>query len=269
MRDPANTSRQALVAALNSVLSLLDVNNGKLEDRPDRLLFGWDGGNRRDKGRSPKPTEYHETRDEFKACLTKLLKPTHVQVDSYEADDVVATAVKNSEADIVYVVTGDKDLQQLATGRVLYYSLNEKSIVPARVINGKWGVKHPAQMAIALAIIGDKVDAINGINGWGPKRVKKLFESVTAQMTIEEAFLEVERQIPAELRDQFYNDFDLCLLHSTLPGVPPPTVIVPADIKVAEGLQMPSMMQFYRPVHRLYHAREVVDVDGDAEDTPR
>ena len=34
-----------------------------------------------------------------------------------------------------------------------------------------------------LAIIGDKTDNIQGIYGWGPKRVKKLFEAVAEDAT--------------------------------------------------------------------------------------
>lgn len=267
MSTPGRSPQEAVRAALCSVLSLLNPASQKLDERVDRTLFAWDGPNRRNKGRDPKPPHYHEARELFREYLTVLLNPAHACLEASEADDVVATAAAQSDADEVFVISGDKDLQQLAGPHVHYYCLNAKIVLSLRHICGRWNVKQPSQAAIALAILGDPVDAVPGIKGWGPKRVKKLFERVTPEMSLEDALLVVEAQIPAALHEAFYHDLDLVLLNRELPGVPPAAPIQLAPLAVAEELQLPSFMEFYQPVFRQYQPTTRVDADGDAEDT--
>ena len=264
--NPPGTPQDAIRAALNTVFSLLNVNSDKLGDKVDRILFAWDGIDKRDKGRAPKPPEYHHTRELFMDYLSFLLNPAHVTVPKYEADDVVATAVKQSDADTVYVVSGDKDLQQLAKKNVHYYCLNKKCVLSLRTIRDKWGVRQPNQVALALAIIGDKVDNIQGIKGWGPKKTKQLFEAVKPEATLDEAFEVIESQIPAALRNDFYQDLDLTLLNNAVPGVGPALPVVMPPIEGVKALQMPEILDYYRPVFRLYHGRP--DAAGDEEDVP-
>lgn len=268
MAKPDGTPQDVIRASLVTVLTLLNSNSDKLGDRVDRILFAWDGQNKRDKGRAEKPKPYHPTRELLIEYLTLLFKPTHATHPEFEADDVVATAVTQSNADIVYVISGDKDLQQLAGGRVIYYCLNQKAIMPLRAIRTKWGVKEPNQVAIALAILGDKVDCIAGVKGWGPKKVKALFEDVPEKATLEEALLVIESKIPPKLLDAFYGDLDLTLLHNDVPGVVPASPIELAPMEAVTELQLQNLMDFYRPVYRLYHGRTQTDADGDSEDVP-
>ncbi len=267
MSKPDGNPQDVVRASICTVLSLLNVNNDKLGDKVDRILFAWDGADKRDKGRAAKPPQYHVTRKLLMDYLTFLLTPTHACSNEHEADDVVATAVRQSDADVCYVVSGDKDLQQLAGMNVHYYCLNQKALMSSRAIRDKWGVKDPKQVCIALAVIGDKVDCIAGIKGWGPKRVKQLFSAVPDRATLEEALLAVEVQIPERLRHCFYIDLDLTLLNSAVPDVPPASQVEMAPLNSIGELQLPNFMEFYRPVYRLYHGR--VDAAGDEEDVPQ
>lgn len=266
--------KEAIKASLNTVLSLLNVNNDKLGERVDRILFGWDGDNKpqAELRREAKPKEYYATRELLVEYLTLLLNPAHVRLDAHTADDVVATAVKQSDADSIFVISGDKDLQQLAGGRVQYYCLNKKMLLSERAIKDKWHVKHPSQVAIALAIIGDKVDGIPGVNGWGPVKVKKLFQEIPDGLALEEVVLALEPLIPAQSLDGFYNDLVLTLLEPNLEGVPPAAPIAMAKPEVVEELRLDGLMEFYQPVYRLYHghgSRPRLDADGDEEDAPK
>ena len=266
MSKPDGCPQDVVRSSICTVLSLLNVNNGKLGDRVDRILFAWDGANKRDKGRAAKPVQYHTTRKLLIDYLAFLLNPTHACSDAHEADDVVATAVRQSDADVCYVVSGDKDLQQLSGPSVYCYCLNQKALMPARAILSRWGIKDPKQLCLALAIIGDKTDCIAGIRGWGHKRVKKLFEAVPEGATLEEALLAVEAQIPEHLRPDFYRDLDLTLLNNAVPDIPPASPVKMAPLNAISELQLPNFMEFYRPVYRLYHGR--TDAAGDEEDVP-
>lgn len=267
MSSPRTSPQEAVRASICTVLSLLNPASQRLDDSVDRMLFAWDGNNKRDKGREPKPPHFHETRALLIEYLTVLFNPAHVCLAEHEADDVVATAVAQSDADDIFVVSGDKDLQQLAASRVHYYCLNSKALLSLRHIRDRWGVKQPDQIAIALAILGDKVDNISGIKGWGPKRVKALFEAVTPEMGLEEALLAVDSQIPPELQEQFYGDLDLTLLRRNLPGVQAAAPLDLAPLNVVEELQLPDFMRNYMPVFNRRQARAVaVDANGDGED---
>jgi len=269
MAKPGGNPNAVVRAAVGTVLSLLNVNTDKLGEKVDRILFGWDGRDKRDKQRAPKPTPYHPTRQLLMEYLTFLFNPAHGSLALHEADDIVATAARQSKADVIFVASGDKDLQQLAGGRVNYYCLNQKSLLSLRSIRDRWHVKQPVQVAVALAIIGDKVDLIQGINGWGKKKVQKLFESIPEDMPLDEVILAIEEQVPEHLRDGFYQDLDLTLLHTDLPGVPSPKPVKLASLDAVKELQLaPDFMEYYRPVYRLYHAVSHADVHGDEEDVP-
>lgn len=168
----------AILAGLKVVLSLMDDDSNRLPERVDRMLFCWDGKSKTDKGREPKPSAYYEEMDHFKEVMTTLFHAAHAGSASAEADDAVATAAYRSEkqGNTVYVVSGDKDLQQLQGGKIGYFCLNKKTLLSRAAILERWKVKRPSQIAIALAILGDKLDNIEGINGYGPKKVEKLFE---------------------------------------------------------------------------------------------
>lgn len=268
---------KAISAALHTVLSLLR-GNDKLDERPDRILFAWDGNSKRNKGRAPKPLEFYEARELFKEALTVLLSAAHGYDETHEADDVVGTVVTNSKAETVYVVSGDKDLQQLQGNSipgktVRYYCLNNKMLLSSRWICSRFGIKHPSQAAISMAVTGDSCDGIKGIRGWGPAKSKKLFSVVTETMDFSEAFDAVVKQIPqGPMMDSFMESIELTLLACDLPGLPEPSEIKVASVDVAKKLEMPDIMHTYADVARNYGrkvVRKVFDEDGDEEDAPQ
>ena len=211
------------------MLHRLLTHGSPLPHRPTHLLICWDGAKKKnDKRREPKPPEYYAALGMFQDAVTRLLGGAHVTCES-EADDGVATAAVRSSAKpghVAIVVSGDKDLHQLQLPmRRLVYCLNDKMILPASSICRRWGVKKPSQMSIALAIIGDRADLIPGMRKWGPAKVKELFKSVTATMSLEDALNAIVDQIPADRQVEFYENFDLTLLHPDLEGIPDPEPI--------------------------------------------
>lgn len=224
-----------LRSCIQTVCSLLNRDVPRLNARIDRTLFCWDGDHGRDKGdhRVEKPPQYHEGKAILQEALTALLGTEHATPPKHEADDAVATSVEKSTAEDIYVVSGDKDLMQLQADHVHYFCLNTKALLSRPFIVNKFGVKHPRQIAIAQAILGDKIDNISGIKGWGPKKVKLLFEVVTAEMTFVEALEAIERQIPDEHAEAFYTSLERTLLDITLEGLPAPAPLVLMSVEEA------------------------------------
>jgi len=102
-----------------------------------------------------------------------------LEVEGYEADDVLGSVARSAvEAGLgVKIITGDRDLLQLVTDRVIV-SLPGKSLSDSRDYLEKdvvevFGV-HPNQIVDFKALVGDKSDNIPGVPGIGEKTALEL-----------------------------------------------------------------------------------------------
>ncbi len=106
-----------------------------------------------------------------------------VELDGYEADDVIGTlayqaADKGFE---VFMVTSDKDYGQLLTKPNIYIYKpaaygNPPEIITAEKVCQKWDIQHVHQVIDILGLMGDAVDNIPGIKGVGEKTAAKLLK---------------------------------------------------------------------------------------------
>jgi len=97
-----------------------------------------------------------------------------LQIDGVEADDVIGTLAREAERSGVrtLVSTGDKDLAQLVSGQVtLVNTMTNETLDPAGV-EAKFGVP-PSQIVDYLALVGDTVDNVPGVDKVGPKTAVK------------------------------------------------------------------------------------------------
>ena len=106
-----------------------------------------------------------------------------VELDGYEADDVIGTVAWQA-ADLgyeVFMVTPDKDYGQLLThpGVFIYKPPsfgNPEEIFTAEKICAKWDIQRVEQVIDMLGLMGDAVDNIPGIAGVGEKTAAKLLK---------------------------------------------------------------------------------------------
>ena len=159
--------------------------------QPDYLAVVFDAGNSHREKVYP---EYKATRekmpDELRASLPRVrelvagFNDALVQLDGYEADDVIGTlAIKARDAGLeAVIVSGDKDLYQLVGPGI--HLLNPgrggrtgvaAEWVDERNVHEKFGI--PATKVVDyLALIGDSSDNIPGARGVGPKTALKLLD---------------------------------------------------------------------------------------------
>ena len=100
---------------------------------------------------------------------------TVLSIPGVEADDVIATLVRQAKGQDMAVVIGssDKDLMQLCSDQVrLLDAVKNRLIGPAEV-KEKWGVS-PDRLGDVLALMGDASDNVPGIPGIGPKSAAEL-----------------------------------------------------------------------------------------------
>jgi DNA polymerase-1 len=98
-----------------------------------------------------------------------------IELEGYEADDIIATYARQAEtigADVT-IISSDKDLMQLVSANVhMYDGMKDKQISIPEVIE-KWGVP-PEKMIDLQALTGDSTDNVPGVPGIGPKTAAQL-----------------------------------------------------------------------------------------------
>lgn len=119
--------------------------------------------------------------------LVPMLGFASLWLDDTEADDLMGSYAVSARArgDEVVLATNDKDLFQLVNDKVKVYSTNKAdlaapsdafALLGAEAVRKKWGVE-PGQIGDVLALIGDSVDNIPGVDGLGPKGAASLLNA--------------------------------------------------------------------------------------------
>lgn len=143
------------------------------------------------------PTERHTDFEEYKANrqdapedilaaipdIKRIISGFNIpilEVDGYEADDVIGTLCKQAEKAgfEVYMVTPDKDYGQLVSQNIKIYKPGyqggEVEIMGPKEVCDKWCIQSVDQVIDILGLMGDAVDNIPGIAGVGQKTACKL-----------------------------------------------------------------------------------------------
>lgn len=119
--------------------------------------------------------------------LVPLMGFASIGVEDTEADDLMGTyaVAARARGDDVVLATNDKDLFQLVNDHVKVYSTNKAdlaapsdtfALLGAEAVRKKWGVE-PQQIGDVLALIGDTVDNIPGVDGVGGKTAATLLNT--------------------------------------------------------------------------------------------
>lgn len=103
-----------------------------------------------------------------------------IEVEGFEADDVIGTMSKKAEGDgfTTYMMTPDKDFGQLVSPNVLQYKPSYRGqdfeLRGEEEVCARYGIQNPRQVIDLLALMGDKIDNIPGCPGIGEKTAVKL-----------------------------------------------------------------------------------------------
>jgi DNA polymerase-1 len=124
---------------------------------------------------------------------------TLLELESFEADDLLATLARQVEAagGECYLVTNDKDCRQLISDRVKLFNVRKNQIYDAEALLADWGIR-PEQVADFQALVGDSVDNVPGVPLIGPKNAREL---LTAYGSLDEV-LNHASEVPGEKRRQ-------------------------------------------------------------------
>eukprot|EP01029_Cantina_marsupialis_P026549 TRINITY_DN716_c0_g2_i1.p1 TRINITY_DN716_c0_g2~~TRINITY_DN716_c0_g2_i1.p1 ORF type:complete len:925 (+),score=97.57 TRINITY_DN716_c0_g2_i1:13814-16588(+) len=129
--------------------------------------------------RPPMPEDLRKSIPYIKSIIQGFNIP-EIDVEGYEADDVIGTLAKKAEKEgfTVYMMTPDKDYAQLVSENIFMYkpkrSGKEVEVWGIPEVQENFGVETPDQVIDILGLMGDTADNIPGCPGIGPKTAQKL-----------------------------------------------------------------------------------------------
>ena len=126
--------------------------------------------------RPPMPDDLRAQIEPIHAAIRAAGWPV-LTIDGVEADDVIGTLATTAAVDGIdtLISTGDKDLTQLVGPRVRWFNTMSNELLDAAGVTAKFGVP-PERMVDYLALIGDSVDGVPGVQKCGPKTAVKWLE---------------------------------------------------------------------------------------------
>ena len=207
----------AVYGFLNILFKIVD------EEEPDYLTIAFD---------TDKPTFRHEMYEEYKGTrkpapdelkiqiplvkeVLSAMKISMVEKDGYEADDIIGTLAKRGDEKgyKVTVVSGDRDLLQLATDKIKIRIPKTKSTGTeiedylAKDVKEKYQVT-PTEFIDVKGLMGDPSDNIPGVPGIGEKTATKL---IVEFGSIENTHDHIEDVKPKRAKESLNKNYDIAL----------------------------------------------------------
>jgi len=209
--------------------------------RPDYLAVAFD---------RKAPTFRHQEYAEYKATrkgmppelamqlpllkeVLAAMKIKMLEIDGFEADDIIGTVVKKAEAEGYepMIISGDKDELQLATKKtkvlITKKGISEFELYDEAAMYEKYGFS-PEQFIDFKGLMGDTSDNIPGIPGVGEKTALKLVQDFGS---IANLIANTDRIPSASLRNKIEENVQLALMSRRLATI---NTEVPIEINFEE-----------------------------------
>ena len=222
LTNSQGTYTNAVYGFLNIMLKILD------EESPNYMIVAFDV--KKPTFRHERYAEYKGTRkgmpEELKAqmpIIKEVLQAMNIKIierAGYEADDILGTIARNSEKEglAVSLVSGDRDLLQIATDRI-------QIRIPKTKRNGteiedyytkdvieKYGVE-PLQIIDLKGLMGDAADNIPGVPSIGEKTATKIIKEFGS---VENAIENIDKVMPNKARESLRENVDKAMLSKEL-----------------------------------------------------
>lgn len=244
----------AVYGFLNILFKILD------EEKPDYLTVAFDRS---------EPTFRHKMYDAYKGTRKPMAEELRQQVPvmkdvlhamgivtvekpGYEADDILGTIAGRAEADgmEVSIISGDRDLLQLATDKVkIRIPKTKKSGTEIEDYNTKDVVERyqvtPKEFIDVKALMGDSSDNIPGVPGIGEKGATNI---IVAYKSIENAYAHVDEIKPKRAQTALAEHYDMAQMSKELA-----TIDTSADIEY--DMESARLKNLYTPEAYVFFKR--------------
>lgn len=219
LTNSAGRHTNALYGFTTMLLKMLE------EHKPTHVLVAFDAGkvtfrhegySEYKGGRQKTPPELSEQFPPLKE-LIQSFGIAQFELNGYEADDIIGTLTKRADEQGVeaVVVSGDKDMLQLASDRVTIAvtrkGVSEVDLYSPEAIMEKYGLS-PLQIIDLKGLMGDTSDNIPGVPGVGEKTALKLLhEHGSVERVIEHA-----GELKGKLKENIENHKDDAIMSKKL-----------------------------------------------------
>lgn len=154
-----------------------------------QAIVVWEGRNGRQRRKEIYPaykaqrkSELPISKEDFYSQIDNLkevlyyLGVIQVEIDGFEADDVIAVLSRIVEKQPMVIVSTDQDLLQLVTSEVVVYSPTKDSLITVKNFVEKVGVPL-ADFVDYKCLVGDSSDNISGVSGIGDKGAREVIST--------------------------------------------------------------------------------------------
>ncbi|MGL5692568.1 MAG: 5'-3' exonuclease, partial [Peptostreptococcaceae bacterium] len=217
-------------------------------------------------GRKKMPDELREQFEPLKELLDKF-NIHRLELDGYEADDIIGTVSKLGEENDykVYIVTGDKDAIQLASDKtttlITKKGVGEVEEYDFNSVMEKYEMT-PTQFIDLKGLMGDKSDNIPGVPGIGEKTGIKLIKEFNSI----ENLVEHTEELKGSVKKKIEENKDLAIMSKRLA-----TIIrdVPIEVTLEEleygEYNKESVIDEFKKFGFTSLVPRLLDLDGGSE----
>ena len=268
-RNPEGLHTNAIYTFKNMLDVLLN------DVKPDHVLVAFDAGKTTFRnnmyadykgGRQKTPGELSEQLPYIQELLHDLGISTY-ELENYEADDIIGTFSRIGEENgfDVTIVTGDKDLTQLATEKTTVMVtksgvMNLEAYTPEHMkeVNGVT----PTEFIDMKALMGDNSDNYPGVTKVGPKKASQLVQEYGS---VENLYDHIDEMKQSKLKENLLNDKAKALLGKKLATIDcqTPVTIGIDDIK-RKDIDYPKLRRFYE---KMNFRKFLSELDPNAADS--
>lgn len=201
--------------------------------------------------------------------IKELLQALHIptlQVDGFEADDVIGTVAGMAEREglQVYMLTPDKDYAQLVTEKIHMYRPRHgggyDDMGPKEVCE-KYGIDNTDQVIDLLGLMGDSSDNYQGCPGVGEKTAVKLIQEFGSI----EGLLSRSSEVKGKLREKVEQSADQIKLSKTLATIRTdvPVNVTMDEMLITEGEEK-KVREIFEELEFKTLANKFFGTEGDA-----
>ncbi len=197
--------------------------------------------------RPPMPDDLRAQIEPINAAIRAAGWPV-LTIDGVEADDVIGTlATQAAAADIETLIsTGDKDLTQLVSPKIRWFNTMSNELLDEAGVEAKFGVP-PNRIIDYLALVGDTVDGVPGVQKCGPKTAVKWLTQFGSLDNIVANAADISGVVGQNLRDHL--DFlplgkKLVTVVCDLPDLPAPATLTATPPDTAMLRELYTRYQF-------------------------
>ena len=190
-----------------------------------------------------------------------------IEMEGYEADDLIATYAKQAEAKgaRVTIVSSDKDLMQLVSEHVSLLDTMKNKRISFAEVEEKFGVA-PDKVIDVQSLAGDSVDNVPGAPGIGIKTAAQLINEYGDVLTLLERAEEIKqpkrRQTLIDHADKIKISRDLVTLKVDVPVETPIEALKVSDPDPATLIEFLERMEFRTITRRV---KEQFEAEGEIE----